>query len=192
VSIRSAFAKLKGQNLIVTKQGVGSFVANPLSARLTNNAIPVMNISMSEYIDILEFRQAIEFKAIDLIIERAGAEDFKAIHDALNRMIEHSNDPIKYTKADFDFHMNVIKASKNKLFYNIMMNYKEIFYHYLEEMNTNSNGDFRYSLSNHQAIYKALKEKQADKAKQIIMNSMKHNLNRFRSMFKKTADDREA
>lgn len=187
VSIRSAFSKLKGQHLIITRQGLGSFVANPLSARLAGNAMPVMDISLPEYIDILEFRQAIEFKAIDLVIERADAEDIKDIRDALNKMIEYRDDPIKYTKADFNFHLNVIKASKNKLFYNLMLNFKDIFYHYLEEMNTKSDGDFKYSLSNHRAIFEALKDKQAHEAKRIIMNSMEHNLSRFRSMFKKSA-----
>jgi GntR family transcriptional repressor for pyruvate dehydrogenase complex len=189
VSIRSAFSKLKGQHLIVTRQGLGSFVTNPLSARLADNAMPVMDISQPEYLDILEFRQAIEFKAIDLIIKRADAADIDNIGDALNQMIEHCNDPVKYTEADFNFHLSIVKASKNKLFYNLMLNYKDILYHYLEEMNKKSNGDFGYSVSNHQAIFEALRNKQAYEAKRIIINSMEHNLSRFQNMFKKSSGE---
>lgn len=188
VSIRSAFSKLKGQHLIITKQGLGSFVANPLSVRLADNAMPMMDISQEEYLDILEFRQAIEFKAIDLVIERANAEDIQNISDALNQMIEYRNDSVKYTEADFNFHLNIVKASKNKLFYNLMLNYKGILYHYFEEMNKRPNDDLTYSINNHKAILEAIKNKQAYQVKQIIMNSMEYNLNRFQSMFKQQAE----
>jgi GntR family transcriptional regulator, transcriptional repressor for pyruvate dehydrogenase complex len=184
VSIRSAFSKLKGQHLIITKQGLGSFVSNPLSVRMTENAMPVIDITQKEYLDILDFRQAIEFKAIDLLMERADTEDIQDIRDALNQMIELRGDAVKYTEADFNFHLNIIKASKNKLFYNLMLNYKNILYRYFEEMNKHPNDDLTYSLNNHQAIFEAIKNKQSHQAKQIIMDSMEYNLSRFRSMFK--------
>ncbi len=184
VSIRSAFSKLKGQHLIITKQGLGSFVSNPLSARMAENAIPVMDITQQEYLDILEFRQAIEFKAIDLVIERAGADDIQDIGDALRQMTEERDNAAKYTEADFSFHLNIIKASKNKLFYNLMLNYKNILYRYFEEMNKHPNDDKTYSLNNHKAILEAIKNKNSHQAKQIIMDSMEHNLARFKSMFK--------
>lgn len=185
VSIRSAIHKLKGQNLIVTKQGVGSFVANPLSNKLVTNTMPLMDISEDEYREILEFRQAIEFKAIDLAVERAGEADIKEIETAVEQMVSCRNDYIKYAIADLKFHLNIIKASKNKLFYNIMLNYQDILHHYLQEMGRLSNNDFEYSLTNHKAILEALKNRDAQKAKDIILKSMDYNLSRFKAVFKK-------
>lgn len=185
VSIRSAIQNLKGQRLIVTKHGVGSFVSSPLTNKLVDNAMPVMDISESEYLDVLEFRQAIEFKAIDLLIVRASEDDLRQIEDALNQMILCRDDYTKYTDADFNFHLNIVKASKNKLFYNIMLNYKDILYRYLQEMGRASNDDFEFSINNHKAILEALRSRNAKKAKQIITASMDFNLTRFEGTFKK-------
>lgn len=185
VSIRSAMHKLKGQNLIVTKQGVGSFVSNPLSNKLVNNTMPLMELSEDEYREILEFRQAIEFKAIDLAVERADEADIKELETALEQMVLCSNDYVKFAKADLKFHLNIIKASKNRLFYNIMLNYKDILHHYLQEMGRLSNNNFEYSLNNHKAILEALKNREAKKAKDIILKSMDYNFTRFKDAFKK-------
>ena len=68
---------------------------------------------------------------------------------------------------------------------NLIATNTNILHHYLQEMGRLSNNDFEYSLTNHKAILEALKNRDAQKAKDIILKSMDYNLSRFKAVFKK-------
>lgn len=60
VVIREALQKLRGEKLIVTRQGVGTYVANP-----SNFALDMQSIELTEeaYLDFIHFREAVEYTA---------------------------------------------------------------------------------------------------------------------------------
>lgn len=174
-SIRSAVQKLRDLGIIYTKHGMGSFVSKNLDkTRIVSINKPIMHLSQEEFIDMMIFRQTVEFKCIELATINANDEDIVAIEDALNRMLINKNDYKKYSQADLDFHISIIKASHNKIFINIIHNIKDIYYYYLEELNRVF-GPTLESIDAHIKVFMAIKEHDVETAKSSLNNAMKTN-----------------
>mgnify|MGYP003518796300 CR=1 FL=1 len=134
-----------------------------------------MHLSQEEFMDMMVFRQTVEFKCIELAAENANEEDIKAIEDALNRMLVNKNDYKKYSQADLDFHIAVIKASHNKIFIHIINDIKNVYYFYLEELNRVL-GITLESIEAHIKVFMAIKEHDVDTAKTSLNDAMKNNI----------------
>lgn len=176
VSVRSAIQKLRSVGLIETYQGRGSFVTKKID--ITNSVFPKMNINEKDFMDIIEFRELIEYKSIELAVERAKEEDIKDIENALNRMLSNKNDYEKYSTADYEFHYAIVKASKNKIFITVMENIKDIFQYYLQELNRVF-GINKKSTEGHIKLLEAIKNKDADTAKEIIEEGIRDNFSKL-------------
>lgn len=174
ISIRSAIQTLKAVGIITTSQGKGTFVSSSLNDGILSNFIPIMNLSEKEYFDMMEFRETIEFKCIDLVVSRGTDEDIKEIGQAVDAMIASKDDYIKYSKADLDFHFAIVKASQNQLFLKMIYAVKEPFYYYLEELNRVF-GINEEGLQGHIAQYEAILHGDADRAKDLIAKGMEEN-----------------
>jgi GntR family transcriptional repressor for pyruvate dehydrogenase complex len=175
-SIRSAVQKLRDRGIICTKHGKGSFVSSDIDKeQISHSQKPIMHLSHQEFMDMMVFRQTVEFKCIELAAENATEEDIRMIEDALNRMLINKNDYKKYSQADLDFHIAVIKASHNKIFIHIINDIKNIYYFYLEELNRVL-GITLESIEAHIKVFMAIKEHDVDTAKTSLNEAMKHNI----------------
>ena len=112
ISVRAALQKLKGQGLITTKPGVGSFVCRP-EREEDSDTIPADQIAGEAFREFFEFRQAIEFKAIELFVIHATKNDEEELKKALEGMLSCGEDHEKFARYDRDFHMGIIRGSKN-------------------------------------------------------------------------------
>ena len=180
VSIRSAMNQLKGQSLIETYQGKGSFVSDNARKLLSETFDTKIYIEKEDYLDIIAFRSALELASIDLIGERAAEEDLNEIEAALQLMEASVSDCDEYTNADYLFHYSIIKASKNKIFIAIMDQNRKLFIDYLRFQNIRSiSSNFRYSIENHRAIYAAIRSRDAIHAKELLTKSFERNTKRL-------------
>lgn len=179
VTIRGAMQKLKSVGLIETYQGKGSFVTTKIN--LSDSVFSKLNITEKDLHDIVEFRELIEYKSFDLAVENATEEDIKLIENALNDMLVNVNDYKKYSIADYEFHLAIVKASKNKIFYTVMESIKPIFHYYLEELNRVFGVDEK-SIQGHINILEAIKNKDAEAAKKIIEAGVEDNFSKLIKM----------
>ncbi len=176
VSVRSAVQRLRDLGIVITRQGSGSYISEDFTPQTLNNRLrPVMNLSKEEFHDMMVFRQTVEFKCMELAVVYATTEDILSIEQALNRMLVNKNDYKKYSEADFDFHLAIAKASKNKVFYNVMLSIKDSYYYYLEELNR-ALGITLESVDAHIKIYLAMKNRDASTAVQVLGETMAENL----------------
>ncbi|WP_040977923.1 FadR/GntR family transcriptional regulator [Oceanobacillus jeddahense] len=176
VSIRSALQRLRDIGAIVTYQGKGSFVAENIGKFSLNDFGLNMHLSKQEFLDMLVFRETIEFKCIELAAENANEQDIQEIKQALDEMIRHKDNYKEYTTADFQFHLAIAKASKNKVFYDVFQSIKDFYYYYLEELNRVI-GITPKSVDAHIELFQALENKDANAAKQILSKAMQTNIN---------------
>ena len=176
VSVRGAIQKLRSVGLIETYQGRGSFVTKKID--LTNSVFPKMNIEEKDFMDIIEFRELIEYKSIELAVERAEEKDIKDIESALERMLSNKNDYEKYSIADYEFHYAIVRASKNKIFITVMENIRDIFQYYLHELNRVF-GINEKSTQGHIKLLEAIKNKDANTAKEIIEEGIRDNFSKL-------------
>lgn len=172
VSVRSAVQKLRDLGVVVTHQGKGTYVTR---YDLFSDNQPILHLSREELDDMYVFRQTVEFSCMALAVENATEDDIKELEQALNRMLVNKDNYKKYSQADFDFHLAIVKASHNKIFIHVMESLKGIYIHYLEELNRVL-GITLESVEAHIQVFMALKNRDAQAATETLNAAMAHNV----------------
>ena len=156
VVVREALQTLRAENLIVTKQGAGSFVSNPRNFHThhfdTNSDF---HLTEEEFQDLIDVRTYVEFRAIELAARRATEEDLEAVRLAAEEMFDVCGDLELFTQADYRFHQAVVTASHNRMLCHIMESCKEQFFYCLREMNK-LRGDPTWAADLHRELYHLL------------------------------------
>ncbi len=79
--VREAVAALRAEGLVVTRQGVGAFVADTPRRPFRINGGELQ--SLRDVIEVMELRTGVEVEAAGLAAERASAADLRDIKDCL-------------------------------------------------------------------------------------------------------------
>ncbi|MEK3917395.1 FadR/GntR family transcriptional regulator [Paenibacillus sp. FSL H7-0331] len=178
VSVRSAIQKMRAIGIITTRHGQGSFISQSIQDRILNDLTPIMNITEREFMDMMEFRETIEFKCIDLAVQRADEDDIRRIEQALEKMVAGQSDYKKYTAADIEFHVAIAKASKNEILYQVVKN-THAYSEFLEELNRVF-GVSEESVEGHIQQLEALKRRDSEAVKALIKIGMNGNIEKLR------------
>jgi GntR family transcriptional repressor for pyruvate dehydrogenase complex len=113
--IREAVAALRAEGLVLTQQGIGSFVAQR-TAHALFRLEPDQAASVTDALHIMELRTAVETEAAGLAAERATKPQRRAIHAALTAIdaaIERGEPAVA---EDFAFHATITDATGNPQF----------------------------------------------------------------------------
>jgi len=112
--VREAVAALRAEGLVVTRQGVGTIVADgagrPFRLDLDDER------SLLEVLQVAELRTGVEIEAAGLAAERGSAGAMRKIDDAyksIERAIGRGEDAID---QDFAFHCSIAEATGNPQF----------------------------------------------------------------------------
>lgn len=112
--VREAVAALRAERLVVTRQGVGAFVAENVRRPFR---IDLEHISsLKELLDVMELRTALEIEAAGLAADRASSDDVKKIsacYDAIDEAIKRGDPAVD---QDFAFHCAIADATRNPQF----------------------------------------------------------------------------
>ena len=73
VVVREALQQLRSEELIVTRQGVGTYVANPNNFLWNTQSI---DLTEAAYLDFLHFRESVEYSAVALARSAATDADY--------------------------------------------------------------------------------------------------------------------
>ncbi len=175
VSIRSAIQRLRDLGIVVTYQGKGTFVSEKIGKIGINDFNLIMHLSEKDFLDMMVFRQTIEYKCLELAVKNATNEDFEDMEEALNQMFRYRDDYKKYSEADFNFHLAIAKASKNTVFFNVIHSIRDFYYQYLEELNRVI-GVTLESMEVHLQLFRAIQKRDAEQAKKLLNNAMESNI----------------
>lgn len=136
ISVRDAMHRLKAIGLIETKQGLGSFVVQREAPEISGFD-QELDLSEKEFNEINELREVIETKALQLIASRRGEVNLDEIESAYHAMKEalKAKDAEAYTQQDYRFHMAIVHACGNDLFYQIACIFRIQYFKYFREMN---------------------------------------------------------
>ncbi|TCL73349.1 DNA-binding FadR family transcriptional regulator [Hydrogenispora ethanolica] len=179
-TVRSAIQKLKAIGAVTSEQGKGTFVYKSIADSLIDSFIPLVSLDEEEMMDIVDFRDIIENESARLAAKRATEEDLEHIRRSLDNMIANTHDYKKFSIADYQFHLSIVKASKNRIFYKAMLRLKDVIYNHLEEMNRN--GDLVFSINGHVRLFDAIKSRDYELAgmlsksdKEIVKQQVHYN-----------------
>jgi DNA-binding FadR family transcriptional regulator len=112
--IREAVAALRADRLVITRQGVGAFVAD--NVRRPFRVDFDERSSLRDVLNVMELRTGVEVEAAGLAAERASAAQIKKIaerFDAIDAAIEHGATAVD---QDFSFHCEIGDATGNPQF----------------------------------------------------------------------------
>ncbi len=164
--VREALARLSVEGLIVSRQGLGVFVADALPPEKL--AFPV---SMTQGIGkILELRLGIETEAAALAAGRRAKSDIRrmrAMLDAMERFVD-GEDIDRSIAADVDFHRAICEATRNDYFEKIFTFLSQFLHQNISVSRRNSAGIEGRGLQaqgEHRAVFAAIADGDADRAR---------------------------
>jgi GntR family transcriptional regulator, transcriptional repressor for pyruvate dehydrogenase complex len=117
--IREAVSALRSEGLVLTRQGVGAFVAADVKGR-PFRIDPDGLKSLHEILRIMELRMSVEIFAAGLAAERRSVGQLQRIAVALGKIDAAIARGETAISADFDFHRAIAKATGNPYFQNFL------------------------------------------------------------------------
>ncbi|MDH7809500.1 MULTISPECIES: FadR/GntR family transcriptional regulator [unclassified Rhizobium] len=166
--IREALRRLREQGFIYSRRGAGSFV------RIVGMREPLGFGQLQNITDLLncyEFRLNVEPAAAAAAAERHGEGDIAAIGQALELMRDATNRHSHRADADFQFHLAIARAAKNRYFSTAMEALED---HIAVGMKFHGASVQRDSagltrvFTEHDAITKAISERNPESARQLM------------------------
>lgn len=189
-SVRAALQTLQARGLVVTVKGLGSFVyqKEEILAHRRKKPFKSSDITSEKFQEFFEFRQAIEFKAIDFFVKRADSSNERDLKQALDgiKLAAKNKDLKKFSKMDYAFHMAIIQGAKNSFLSGAMQEYEEMFQHYLAEIARLSDKPLTVLAREHNELYTSLIKKKAKAAKSFLFSD---NMFYFMQYFSKWMEE---
>ncbi len=112
--VREAVAALRSEGLVVTRQGIGAFVADATRRPFRINMNE--NRTLREVLDVAELRTGVEIEAAGIAAERASAADVKKIANAFKQIQQAMKRGEPAVDEDFAFHRAIAEATGNPQF----------------------------------------------------------------------------
>ncbi len=112
--VREAVSALKADGLVITRQGVGAFVAQDTQRRPFR--IDPDDLTLAKVLDVMELRTGVEVEAAGLAAERRTGRHVKQMEQALDAIDVALARGEAAVGADFDFHCAIADATRNGFF----------------------------------------------------------------------------
>jgi len=114
--IREAIAALKADGLLEPRQGAGVFVLAPETRSNDKSIFAVDYAQVSDVLEILELRMAVEIEAAGLACMRSSVAQQAKIYEAMEKMERALEKGEPTEQADFEFHSAISAATNNRRF----------------------------------------------------------------------------
>jgi GntR family transcriptional repressor for pyruvate dehydrogenase complex len=165
--VREAIKSLESLGLIVVRQRVGATVLEPSAANLLNAEQFSLAIQSQKTDDLLEFRKIMEVGLASLAAENAEQSDLDTMRAALDRYgAEIATNRFDCT-TDLSFHAALAAASKNPIVVMVWQMLSERLAEVLSHTITLPQVR-EESLRDHEQIFKAVKSRNARKAREAM------------------------
>ena len=112
--VREAVAALRADGLVVTRRGSGAYVADPTAGPF--RIVPPRATSLSDILNVMELRLAVEVQAAGLAAERAGRKQLAPIRAAWRAIDDALQRGEGAVAEDFAFHRAIAEATGNDQF----------------------------------------------------------------------------
>jgi GntR family transcriptional repressor for pyruvate dehydrogenase complex len=179
--VREGIARLKSDGLVTTRQGLGAFVAESLSAapfRITHDALTAQQTVQ----EVFELRIGVEAQAAALAAERASAAQLHEIGMALLELEKIQTRGGDGVEEDMHFHRAIARATNNRVY--------DDFTRFLERQvreqlaisrgNSSIAGWLQAVQQEHQAIHDAIAARSAEAARNAARAHLLNGMERLK------------
>ncbi len=182
--VREALSQLQAAGLVETRHGIGTFVRPPPAP--SNFRIDADDFAtLADVISVLELRISLETEAAGLAAQRRGEENLRAMQAALQAFHESIRNDSDAVPSDFQFHMEVARATGNRHFAELMtyLGTMIIPRTRLNTARTAPEGRLPYLQrvnAEHETIYIAIRDRDAEAARAAMRTHLSNSRERLR------------
>jgi GntR family transcriptional repressor for pyruvate dehydrogenase complex len=162
-TLREGLKKLQALGLIELRHGAGIFLKKDCFDVFIINPV-LESLDKDTLIDLIHVRKIIETESVRLAVKNASEEDLEKLRELLNKMKENLNDSRQFIKYNVMFHIAVGQASGNKVLQEMISALAHLISKEQEAIFADMPGLERKGYIQHKNIYRALKERDEDKA----------------------------
>lgn len=182
--VREALSKLQASRLVETRHGIGTFALAPQVSG--NFKIAEEDFStVADVIAVLELRISLETEAAGLAAQRrteANLHTMQAALTAFEDSINHDSDAVP---PDFQFHMEVARATNNQHFADLMTYLGAMIIPRTRVNTPNSAPEGRLSYlqrvhGEHESIFNAIRDRDAEAARAAMRTHLSNSRERLR------------
>ena len=184
--VREAVAALRAEGLVITRQGVGAFVA-PEPQHSPFRIEPERLESLDNILNVMELRLGVEIESAGLAAERASKPQLRAIAGALQALEQAIEADRSAVEEDIGFHRAIAEATGNPEFPRFL---QFIGRHLIPRRTVaglpERTGGQRAYLAliqeEHQRIYDAIAAREAKAAREAMRRHLTRSLERYRKL----------
>ncbi|GBF12489.1 FadR/GntR family transcriptional regulator [Tepidibacillus infernus] len=175
-AVREALTALNAMGLVEIRQGEGTFVKKYTESDLVSFDIFTLLLDFEQIQSLLEIRKILEVSAAELAAERRTNEDLFHLEQALKKMEVDLSNLDANEEADWMFHYALSKATKNNMLVYIIENISDAI---KKSLRTSRKVLFSMPktperlLTEHQNIYQAVEQKDAELAASLMFQHLK-------------------
>ncbi|GAA4333498.1 FadR/GntR family transcriptional regulator [Pigmentiphaga soli] len=178
--VREAVARLRADGLVVSRQGLGVFVA-PTFGAVPFRIAEVGNDAAIGVKDVYELRLGVEAQAASFAAQRASATQLRAIRDALRAVNAAARNGLDGVEEDIAFHRAIGRAANNPLF-DRFLSFLEL--HIREQLANSRRRSTRagriFELEDeHDAIYQAIAARDPEAARNASLAHLNRAIGRW-------------
>ena len=182
--VREALSKLQASGLVETRHGIGTFA---LALPDTSNfrIAPEDFSTVTDVISLLELRISLETEAAGLAAQRRTAANLSTLEAALAAFSASVSDDADTLPADFEFHMEVARATGNQHFADLMGYLGTVIIPRARVNTPLSAPEGRLSYlqrlhGEHESIFNAIRNQDADGARAAMRTHLSNSRERLR------------
>lgn len=177
--LREALMKIESMGYISRKPKGGTFIRDLAEKEYTGNRL-VEVLRQATYNDLLEVRETLEQRIVELAVERATEEDIREIE----RILENSEKIAVYdSNLDCEFHQNIAAVTQNSILINFMAAQHDLISEISNRTSSNKERSAQI-LKEHKDILCAIKERDAGKAKSAVLYHLRNIRKSIEASFK--------
>ena len=163
VPIREAIKRLNAMGIAQTRQGEGSYVMMLTPGMFMNSLLPMLVLNRKSMMDILEYRRIVEPENAALAAQNADESDIASIAATIEEINRVGKPALEFAIADMKFHLDIARATKNSLLFNVSNVIRDVMVSYYRKINELMGVD--RALKYHQLIFAAIRDRDAEAAR---------------------------
>ncbi len=178
--VREATARLRSDGLVVTRPGLGAFVAETLQA-LPFRLASIEPHDRARLRELFELRLGVEAEAAALAAERGRRDQVAAVRAAIEAMGVAMKDGRDGVEEDLQFHRAIADCTNNTAYRDFLAFLER---HLREQLgitrrNSKESGRLAMVEAEHRAIYEAIRKHDADGAREATRRHLRNGIDRL-------------
>lgn len=181
VTVRQAIQKLVALGLLETRLGEGSYVKGFNLESFIKGVIPPEYLTTGDLIEVMRFRVHFEPMVAAWAALSVTDAQIEEMEETLRNMIAYEEDHEKYVVYDNEFHMLLTRSTENQIasFFGEMI--KNVMTQSMKVITESFGTD--HGIQCHRRIIDALKEHDAEKARQEMFYHVDHRMKEYEKMY---------